>query len=58
MAEEASLLLESLLNDSSINYSQIKNIYNSLEDYQINLCSLNDNDSNTSLTRAFSAIGT
>lgn len=57
MSSSSSLsLLESFLNESSkFNLSQIKKIYASLEDYQINLCSINDN--NTSLTRAFSAIG-
>ena len=49
-------LLESLLTNSSLNLSQIKSIYSSLEDYQINLCSLSE--ANTSLSRAFSAIGT
>lgn len=48
-------LLESLLNNSSLNLSQIKSIYSSLEGYQINLCSLGE--ANTSLSRAFSAIG-
>lgn len=48
-------LLESLLNDSSLNLSQIKNIYASFEEYQINLCSITDE--NTSLSKAFSFIG-
>ena len=56
MSCTSSSLLESLLNESShLNLSQIKTIYASLEDYQINLCSINE--SNTSLTRAFSVIG-
>ena len=49
-------LLEALLTNSSFNLSQIKSIYSSLEDFQINLCSLSE--ANTSLSRAFSAIGT
>lgn len=48
-------LLESLLNDYSLNCSQIKNIYSSFEDYEINLCSLSE--TNTSLTQAFSVLG-
>lgn len=57
MSCASSSLLESLLNDSSqLNLSQIKKIYVSLEEYQINLCLINEE--NTSLSRAFSAIGT
>ena len=55
MSLSANDLLESLLNESSLNLSQIKSIYSSFEDYQVNLCSLSE--ANTSLTRAFSAIG-
>ena len=38
-----------------MNLSQIKSIYASLENYHINLCSINEN--NASLIRAFSVIG-
>ena len=47
-------LLESLLNDSSLNLSQIKSFYSSLEEYQINFCTI---DNSGSLSRAFSVIG-
>lgn len=49
-------LLEGLLNDSSMNFSQIKKIYASFDDYQIDLCSFSD--SNTALEHSFSFIGT
>lgn len=52
----SSTILEGLLDHSSMNLSQIKKIYSSFEEYQVHLCLFND--SNTSLARAFSSIGT